>query len=508
MTNQEANKCLPAIGVLFIDNYEELGGGRNAEALSLVAQNIRNYLRDFNGVVQRYEIDRYTFVIEQEDLARIFQSKFSLLDQIREIATPNGRPFSLSIGIGLGATLPESNAFAYQSIDLAIGRGGDQAVVKRGDHFEFYGGKRQPDERYSRVKSRVFARALKQLMQQHKNILIMGHRMADYDALGSAMGLFSCAHAIGIQAHLVLDQAHTMIEGILGKAQNDLLFQGHIIDEPTALTLCDEQTLVLITDTQRARSLPAPYLLAHCGAVALIDHHRRGVDHIEPTLQYVQVSASSTCELVCEIIQYFSTDLKLRSIVASALLAGITVDTKHFSINTGARTFEAAAFLRRQGADPSIVKSLFQEDMQTYLARADIVRNARFVYPYIALSRCPTGTPDAPLVAAQAADALTAIRGIQAAFVLSHNPKEGVIHISARSIGDINVQVILESLGGGGHLNVAGVQLQRNDVSEVESLLIQSIENYLRKEAPEYLCENAEQLLKSRADIEPAQLEL
>ena len=502
MSRQHNDKKLPAIGTIFIDNYEELGSGRDSEVIAEATRCIRDYMREFDGVLRRYEMGRYSFIIEQSNLERIFKTHFSLLDRVREIQTSSGLPVTLSIGVGIGPTLPEASAYSFQALELAFGRGGDQAVVKRQDRYEFHGGKRQPGERYSRVKSRVFARALKQLMQQYTSILVMGHKMADYDALGSAMGLFSCAHSLDItdNVFLVLDHANDMVDGILTSALVTPLFDNRIIGPEEAIHRCDAKTLLIITDTQRPSSIPAPELLELAGATAVIDHHRRGVNTIEATLQYVQVSASSTSELVCEIIEYFSNDVKLHSIVSSALLAGITVDTKHFSVNTGARTFEAAAFLRRQGADPSIVKALFQDDLDTYLARADVVGQGRFIFPSIVVSVCRPMLRNALLIAAQAADELTGIRNVQAAFVLTEIPEHNTINISARSIGEVNVQVILESLGGGGHLNVAGAQLTNTTLAEVEERLTAAIHQYLCAEAPDLLGKHAEKVCSSMID--------
>lgn len=490
--NRDNENSLPAIGNVFVDNYEELGAGRDADTIAEVARCIRDFFAQHNAVLRRYEMGRYSFVVERKDLDHLLKSNFSLLDSVREIETPSGLPITLSIGVGIGDTLMQANAFAYQALDLAAGRGGDQAVVKRQNKFDFYGGKRQPGERYSRVKSRVFARALKQLMQQYDNILVMGHKMADYDAIGSAMGVFSCAKAIGADVSIVIDHANSMIAGILESAMKDPLFEGHIIFPEQAIDLCDRRTLLVITDTQRPSSIPLPELLDKAGAVSVIDHHRRGGNAIESTLQYIQVSASSTSELICEVIEYFSSDVKLQPLVATALLAGITVDTKHFSINTGARTFEAAAFLRRQGAVPSVVKALFQDDMDAYLLRAKLIQNAEFPFPSIAISVVDIDSKNAPLLAAQAADTFTTFREIQAAFVLYRDTINNSVGVSARSIGEINVQVILESLGGGGHLNVAGAQISGNDVEGTKQLIIQAIQKYLCTESPDLLKKPAE----------------
>lgn len=473
--------CLPALGLIYIDNYEDLINTRDMPAVSHVLACIQDFFSEFGGVMIRNEPGRFFFLLEQSDLGRVLSRKFQLLDRAREIHTPSGIPITLSIAVGIGDTLVEAYESARQAMELAQGRGGDQAVIKQERNFRFYGGKRQPGERYSRVKSRVVAHALGQLMQSYDTVVIMGHRIADFDSIGAALGVVACAKSMDKHTHIVVEKDNDMIAGILDGAATQESLASVFITPEEAIERVGLETLLVIVDTQFAASTPAPQLLDAAGAIAVIDHHRRGPAAIEqPALQFVQVYASSTCEMVCEILQYFKPEVQLTPLISSALLSGITVDTKHFSLNTGVRTYEAAAYLRKHGANATFIKQLFQDDTDAFLARAEVVRCAEFIRPQIVVSICegPTG---AALIAAQAADILIGMRGIQAAFVLARG--EHGLNISARSSGEINVQMILEKLGGGGHMNVAGGQFPPQPIGDLVVRLKGAIDQYFDENA-------------------------
>lgn len=472
--------ALPAVGYVYIDNFDELDDGRDRTVLPVVRDAIERAVEEVGGVARRFEQGKYLLLLDNAALGRLKQRKFDLLDAVREIKTLSSVAITLSIGVGWDETLIASNEAAKQAMELALGRGGDQAVVKEQGNHLFYGGKLQPGERYSKVKSRVFAGALGNLMAQYDVVLAMGHKMADLDALASAVGVIVCARAMDKRARIVLEQSNAMIESFLLDAANDAEYHGMFVRPDEAAALCGKKTLVVVVDTQRVSATAAPELIETAGSVVVIDHHRRGADgNIAATLQYAQPHASSACELVCEVIQYFKPDVNLSALTSSALLSGITLDTKNFTVNTGSRTFEAAAYLRKHGADASFVKQIFQEDKQAYLDRADIVRTAEMIYPDIALAACPEGKVNAALISAQAADALTAIKGIRAAFVLSYNSIENTVSVSARSVGPLNVQAILEKLGGGGHFNAAGAQMPQTRLEEAKNRVMVAVREYL-----------------------------
>lgn len=478
---EAAPKAHPVLGLIRIDNYDEVAGGADGELIGGVERKIREYIRGGEGVLYPVQPGKYACVLDAGALSRMRKEKYLLLDQVRDMPSPSGMPITLSIALGIGDSLQESATLADQAMMLAQGRGGDQAVENRRGIYSFYGGRHQPEERYSRVKIRVFSQALRQLMGQYDRVYVMGHKMPDYDALGAALGVMYCAQLAKKPAFLVLDDATAMVDMALEKVRKDERIEGRIVDEAEARAGCDGRSLAVVVDTQRVNSVPAPEILASAGAVAVIDHHRRGADAIAATLQHVQVSSSSTSELACEIVEYFQGNSNPPPIVSSALLAGITMDTKHFTVNTGARTLEAAAYLYRHGADNKLVTGFFQDDIESYLVRADIIRHARALAGGILLGSYAVDRPDANRLAAQAADAMADMRGVEGAFVLYI--QDGEVNISARSTGDMNVQVILETLGGGGHLNAAGAKLKEEDMATAEGEVASAVRKYLQDEA-------------------------
>ena len=353
-------------------------------------------------------------------------------------------------------------------------------MVKRGANYAFYGGKRQVTTKNSRVKARLFAEALHQLMDTADAVFIMGHRLPDMDCVGAGLGIMRCAKSISCPAYFVLDESNASIDGAIEAMKENKAYRDTIKTPEQAAQMMRSSSLLIIVDTQRKSSLLSAELLEKAGKAVVIDHHRRAVDSIQnPTLNYLEAGSSSACEMVTEVIQYFDDGLKPTTFESGALLAGITMDTKHFSFNTGARTFEAASYLRRNGADNTTVKMMFQDDMQTYRNRAKVVENAIIMEQGIAISACPAGMEATNLIAAQAADELVNIKGIQASFVLAERGQ--VIYISGRSLGDISVQLILEKLGGGGHQSIAGAQLKDVTMDEAISRLTESINSYLKE---------------------------
>lgn len=464
LTNKQARTedRLPIIGYIQVDNYVESADQPPNDRILLngVIDDIEALIVENGGFSRSYDRGKLLIVMDRASLQTFRENKFSFLDQIRQVKLNSGVSVSLSIAIGMEETIRHSVRSAQEALELALGRGGDQAVVKEKGKYYFYGGKSQQTERYSRVKSRVFATSLGNLMRQYDNVLIMGHKMADMDALGAAVGMACTAMAQKKTVYVVVEQNNAMIAPFFQSAMQDAELRELIISAEIAMTRCTKKTLLIVVDTQRSVATAAPALLDCVEAVVVMDHHLRGVDHnINATLQMTEPRASSTCELVCEALQYFSPDVKLSSLMASAILCGIIVDTKNFTKNTSARTFEAAAYLQKHGAGSKFVRQIFLESKQSYLDRADIVRAAENITEQIVLSICPSHIQDAALVSAQAADALVNIKGIEAAFVLSHG-ENSEVNVSARSSEDVNVQIILESLGGGGHYNASGAKLK------------------------------------------------
>ena len=474
---------LPTVALIQIDNYDDLNADkqfrRNA-VLTEVENKISDFVSSIGGVYRNYDTAKFFLVIEAARLAELEKQRFPLLDAVREIDTGTSQSITLSISVGVANRIAASDEAAQSAMQLALGRGGDQAVVKRGTSYAFYGGRRQVTTRNSRVKARLFAKALRQLMEAADQVFIIGHRNPDMDCMGAALGLMRCAMLVGCSAYLVLDASNPSIEGAVDSMHHNTLYRDSIKTPEQALAIMRGGAVAIAVDTQRASSILALEVYERAGKRVVIDHHRRPVDALEnATLNCLEAGASSTCEMVTEVIQYFDDNLRLTTFESGALLAGITMDTKHFAFNTGARTFEAASYLRRNGADTATVKLMFQDDMQTYRSRAKVVESAILMEKGIAISSCPPDAGYSPLIAAQAADELVSIKGIQASFVLAQ-AGEGIT-ISGRSLGDINVQLILEKLGGGGHLAVAGAQLKGTTMDAAINRLTQAVHEYLQE---------------------------
>ncbi len=470
----------PIVSILLVDNYDDLTNNMPDGAISSLDARlndcISNWCQDLGGILRKYERNRFLLIFESKDLARLQESKFSILEEIRTITTPSGVAATLSIGIGKdGSSFRENFSFASLSIEMALSRGGDQAVIKDRYNFTFFGGRTKETERRTKVKSRVIAGSLTELIRQSSQVFIMGHRMADLDAVGAAVGLVSICRKHDTPVHIVLDRECNAAKSLLEQLDALPEYAGLFLAEQEALLQADSHSLLIIVDTNRPDQVESKALLESINRVAVIDHHRRAADYIQnPVLNHHEPGASSASEMVAELLQYALENKDLRPMEARALLAGIVLDTKHFSVRTGARTFETAAFLRRSGADTTDVKRLFQSDLDVTVNRYKIVQAARLYRNEIAISALDY--PASRTLAAQAADELLNIRGILTSFVLY--PDDGQVIISARSIGDANVQVILEPLGGGGNAATAGAQIKNKTVRDVLKELVASIDRF------------------------------
>jgi len=457
-----------------IDNFEELMDNMPAdESLSLsneIDKIIRKWGEKSNASVVRNSNDTYMLTFEYQHLEKLKESKFELLDEVRDLETNADFPASLSIGVGVdGKTPAETAELASGALQLALGRGGDQAVVKRDMKIEYFGGTLQTVEKRNKGKSRMVGHALKQLISQSKKIFVMGHVNPDMDCFGAALGVVRICSLFDNDPYIVIDNYKEALS-IAFKAAKDSEDYKFVTSEK-ALSLVDKDSLVIVVDTHRPNIVQCPELLEVCDRVVVIDHHRRVEDFIEnPILAYVETYASSTCELVTEILQYATNKKALTKLEAETLLAGITVDTNGFTVKAGVRTFEAAAWLRRQGADPTEVSRFFQEDKESYIIKTKTLADARFYDEGIAVSVCETPHSDEQVICAQVANNLLTVRGVKASFVAGING-EGRTVVSARSLGSVNVQTIMEKFNGGGHLTTAATQTDTPPEEIIEQIL-------------------------------------
>ncbi len=470
----------PVMGIIALDNYEEitknLGDSQKSTLLASIDDRISQLSRSTDGIVRKYDRDRYLCLFEERHLKKLIEGKFALLENVRELAGNAGIPATLSIGLGVsGATPQESLSFANLAVDMALSRGGDQVVIKNKLRFEFFGGKSKELEKRTKVKSRVMAGALKELILDASVVLIMGHKQSDVDAIGAAIGLVAVARKLECPVHIVADLRSTLAGTLIERLRPLREYADVFIDAQTALLLSDRETLLIVVDTCRPEMVESVELLQSIPRVAVIDHHRRAATYIEnATLTFHEPYASSTCEMVSEIMQYIIEPTDILKEEADGLLGGVTMDTKNFTMHTGVRTFEAAAYLRAVGADTISIKRLFQTDLKSNLARHAVVAQAEMLNDQIAIAVADKAIDR--VIAAQAADDLLNISGIQASFVLM--PAAGQIVVSGRSLGDINVQVIAEKLGGGGHQTIAGAQILNKTMEEVKGQLIAAVNEY------------------------------
>ncbi len=478
------NEEKPVIALVQVDNYDDvLASTEEANRPLIIAEidrRIKLWASRMSACIKKYQNDKYIIFFENQHLERLEVKKFTILDEFKEIAVGNEIPVTLSIGVGANGKNPaQSEEYANAALDLALGRGGDQAIVKKIRNLEFYGGKNKAVEKRNKVKARVIAHALRQLIDQSQNLVIMGHKIPDMDSFGAALGVYRAAINRGKDAAIIINGLNEEIKNIFDRVNNAGDY--NFISNEEASNKISKDTLLVVVDTHRPSFTQFPAALEIADKIVIIDHHRRGAEFIEnAVLVYLEPYASSTCELVSEILKYMEEKIHIEKVEAEALLAGIAVDTKNFSFKTGVRTFEAASWLRRVGADTTHVRQLFQDDMETFLARANVIKNAKNIGRNIVFSICPPETHNAALVTAQAADQLLNIRGITASFVLGMRENNEVF-ISGRSLGDINVQMILEKLGGGGHLTVAGTQLKDVSMEEAIQMLEEAIDEYFEE---------------------------
>ena len=479
---EEYNNSRTCIGIIVLDNYEELMQRVTEEEklkiTSNAEKNIYSWVNKYDGLLVKSERDTYVCIFDQLNLEKIKEDKFEILDEIKEIRTQDNIQLTLSIAISENE---KTNSEEYKSakavIDIALGRGGDQAIIKQNGKYYFFGGRTQEVEKRTRVKARIVAQALEELMNSASNIIIMGHTNSDIDAMGSGMGVYRIAKTIGKDAYIVNETNGTSLDNFINDLKDIEEYNDVIIDKAEALNKISADSLLVVVDTDKKNYVEAPELLDKTDKIVVIDHHRRGTDYIENAiLTFHEVYASSACELVTELVEYAEKTVKLTKFEVEALYAGIMMDTKNFTFKTGVRTFEAAAFLRKCGVDIIKVKKWFQSDLETYNKISEIVAKSEIIDDTIAISIYDKEDSDANITCAKAADELLTISNITASFVIGKMGDK--IYISGRSIGDINVQLILEKLGGGGHITVAGAQVEGMTQEEVKQELINRINEY------------------------------
>lgn len=464
------------VALAYLDNYEEalesVEDVRRSLLIALIDRKITKYFSNFDGLVRKLEKDKYFLIMRQSSLEALKEQRFHILDEVKTVNIGNEMAVTLSIGIGLnGGTYLQNYEYSRIAIEMALGRGGDQVVIKNGNSITYFGGKAQQVEKTTRVKARVKAQALKEFMSTKDRVVVMGHKITDVDALGAAIGIYRAGKTLGKPVHIVVNDPSSSIRPLMAGYMNNPDYEPSMfIDGEQAKNLVDNNTVVIVVDTNKPSYTECQDLLYMTRTIVVLDHHRRGNEVIQnAVLSYVEPYASSTCEMVAEILQYFSDDLRLRNIEADCIYAGILIDTNNFITRAGVRTFEAAAFLRRSGADMTRVRKMLRDNIDSYKARAEAVRTAEIYRDYFAISRCPSEGLESPtVVGAQAANELLNIAGVKASFVLTTYNHE--VYISARAIDEVNVQVMMEKMGGGGHLNIAGAQVKAG-LDEVEDML-------------------------------------
>ncbi|MGG1634354.1 hypothetical protein BK120_06015 [Paenibacillus sp. FSL A5-0031] len=474
------------IGIVMIDNLEEVTQGlddhQRSSMLSKVTTEITEWAQKYHIYLKRLTSDRFLLVTDQKTLKQLEQSRFVVLDEVRDITGDHKIPVTLSIGFAAGAEhIIELGQWAHMSLDIALGRGGDQAAVKVGSRQSFYGGKSNAVEKRTRVRARVVAHALRDLIRESHNVVIMGHKMPDMDAIGAAIGVMKAAQLFGKEAYIVLEGVNPAIQKMMELIREDEKLSKRFVSPEQASALITPQTLAVVVDTHKVSMVKEPKLLTQTDRIVVVDHHRRSEEFIaNAILIYMEPYASSTCELVTELLQYIHDRVVLDVRESTALLAGITVDTKSFSLRTGARTFEAASFLRRNGADSMMIQRMLKEDLEEYVRKAEIIKHAEVLYEHVAIAVTESGRKYSQLLIAQSADTLLNMTDILASFVIGER-QDGLIGISARSLGHMNVQVVMERMGGGGHLTNAAAQLE-GSVVEVAERLKQVLEEIEKEE--------------------------
>lgn len=481
----EEQKLVAAL--VYIDNYEEaldsIEDVKRSLLVALIDRKVNQYFTKMDALVRKTEKDKYFVIFQHKYLAELQEDKFSLIEDVKTVKVGNEMDVTLSIGIGVtGETYNRNYDYARMAIDLALGRGGDQVVIKEGENVLYYGGNTKQVEKNTRVKARVKAHALREMIESREHVIIMGHNISDVDSFGAAIGIYCAARELGKKAQIVINEVTSSLRPLKECFTEEKGYPADMfLSSERAIELTSYNTLVMVVDTNRPSYTECPELLRRTASIVVFDHHRQGSEVIKnPVLSYIEPYASSTCEMVAEVLQYFTENIKLGASEADCIYAGILIDTSNFMTKTGVRTFEAAAYLRRCGAEVTRVRKMLRNDISAYKARAEVVRHAEVYRGAFAISICPADRIESPtIVGAQAADELLNIVGIKASFVLTEF--QGKIFVSARSIDEINVQKIMEKLGGGGHLNMAGCQLKDCSAVQAKQIIEDTLDEMLEK---------------------------
>ena len=474
-------------GLLYLDNYDEALDSveevRRSLLAALIERKLGKYFSEVDCLLKRLEKDKFILVMRQKSLEELKKKRFNILEDVKTVNIGNDMAVTISIGIGLNApTYAQSYEYSRIAIDLALGRGGDQVVIKDKDQMTFFGGKSQQMGKNTRVKARVKAHALREFMISNDKVIVMGHKISDVDSIGAGIGIYRAAKSLNKRAHIVVNNPTMSVRSIIESFRQNADYDEHMfINSEAAREIVDNNTVVVVVDTNKPSYTECEELLQKTKTIVVLDHHRQGSEVIKnAVLSYIEPYASSTCEMVAEILQYFSDDIRIYNIEADALYSGIMIDTNNFTAKTGVRTFEAAAFLRRCGADVTRVRKMFRDDVKSYKAKAEAIRNVETYKGSFAISVCPSEGIDSPtVVASQAANELLNVDSIRASFVLTDYQNK--IYISARAIDEVNVQIIMERLGGGGHINMAGAQLPGISVNEAIRQLKETLDKMMKE---------------------------
>ncbi len=477
------------VGLLYIDNYEEalesIDEVRRSLLIALVDRKINKHMQGIDAIIKKLEKDKYIVIFKQKYLPQLQNNRFSLLDEVRGVNIGNDMAVTLSMGLGVNAdTYLKGYENARAAIDLALGRGGDQVVVKEGDKIQYYGGKSMQVEKNTRVKARVKAHALRELIEGKDNVVIMGHAIADVDSFGAAIGIYRVAKTLNKRAYIVINDITKSVRPIISRFMNNLEYEEDLfLSSSKAMEVTTENTLLVVVDVNRPNYTECPDLLSMTRTIVVLDHHRQTGEVVQnAVLSYIEPYASSTCEMVAEILQYTDDNLRVKPLEADAMYSGMIIDTNNFLMKTGVRTFEAAAYLRRNGADVTRVRKSFRTDMVDYIKKAEALSGAEvFLNQYAIAVSASEGVESPTVLGAQVANELLNIVGIKASFVLTHFNNK--IYISARSIDEMNVQIVMERLGGGGHMTVAGAQLENCTMEEAKETIKKTLEEMLQEGA-------------------------
>lgn len=474
-------------GLLYLDNYEEALNSveevRRSLLVALIERKLNKYFSDVDGLIKKLEKDKFILVMRQSSLEELKKKRFNILEDVKTVNIGNDMAITISIGIGINAsTYAQNYEYSRIAIDLALGRGGDQVVIKDKDQMIYFGGKSQYAGKNTRVKARVKAHALREFMISKDKVVVMGHKISDVDSVGAAIGIYRAAKSLNKKAHIVVNNPTMSVRPIIENFRDNPDYDADMfVDNDEAKEIVDNNTVVVVVDTNKPSYTECEELLHKTKTIVVLDHHRQGSEIIQnAVLSYIEPYASSSCEMVAEILQYFSDDIKISNIEADAIYSGIIIDTNNFTAKTGVRTFEAAAFLRRCGADVTRVRKIFRDDVKSYKAKAEAIRQVETYKGCFAIAVCPSAGIDSPtVVASQAANELLNVDSIKATFVLTDYQEK--IYISARAIDEVNVQLIMEQMGGGGHINMAGAQLPRVSIEEGIRQLKNTIDKMIKE---------------------------